>query len=99
MVDKQRTLPELLAPAGDMERLKMAVLYGADAVYSISFFRNSFHNRFCQSVNCKCIGNNLRFQAVLSAGIRSNRPDTCQGHSVKQSRFPVQLVYQIEYGR
>ena len=29
----QRTPPELLAPAGDMERLKMAVLYGADAVY------------------------------------------------------------------
>ena len=25
--------PELLAPAGDMERLTMAVLYGADAVY------------------------------------------------------------------
>ena len=32
MRDK-RTVPELLAPAGDMERLKMAVLYGADAVY------------------------------------------------------------------
>ena len=28
-----RKKPELLAPAGDMERLKMAVLYGADAVY------------------------------------------------------------------
>lgn len=28
-----RNKPELLAPAGDMERLKMAVLYGADAVY------------------------------------------------------------------
>ena len=25
--------PELLAPAGDMERLKMAVAYGADAGY------------------------------------------------------------------
>lgn len=25
--------PELLAPAGDMEKLRMAVLYGADAVY------------------------------------------------------------------
>ena len=25
--------PELLSPAGDMEKLKMAVLYGADAVY------------------------------------------------------------------
>ena len=32
MQDK-RNKPELLAPAGDMERLKMAVLYGADAVY------------------------------------------------------------------
>lgn len=24
---------ELLAPAGDLERLKVAILYGADAVY------------------------------------------------------------------
>lgn len=32
MADKRKK-PELLAPAGDMERLKMAVLYGADAVY------------------------------------------------------------------
>ena len=28
-----RKKPELLAPAGDMERLRMAVAYGADAVY------------------------------------------------------------------
>ena len=28
-----RKKPELLAPAGDWERLRMAVLYGADAVY------------------------------------------------------------------
>ena len=26
-------MPELLAPAGDLERLKIAFLYGADAVY------------------------------------------------------------------
>ena len=25
--------PELLSPAGDWEKLQMAVLYGADAVY------------------------------------------------------------------
>lgn len=31
MINKQK--PELLAPAGDLERLKIAVLYGADAVY------------------------------------------------------------------
>ena len=28
-----RRKPELLAPAGDLEKLKVAVLYGADAVY------------------------------------------------------------------
>lgn len=28
-----KTKPELLAPAGDLEKLKIAVLYGADAVY------------------------------------------------------------------
>ena len=33
MADKRKKIPELLAPAGDMERLRMAVLYGADAVY------------------------------------------------------------------
>lgn len=27
------TKPELLSPAGDLERLKIALLYGADAVY------------------------------------------------------------------
>ena len=32
MADKRRK-PELLAPAGDMERLEMALRYGADAVY------------------------------------------------------------------
>lgn len=31
--DQKRKVPELLAPAGDPERLRMAVLYGADAVY------------------------------------------------------------------
>ena len=31
MADK-RKIPELLAPAGDMERVNMAVLYGADTV-------------------------------------------------------------------
>ena len=33
MQDNRRRPPELLAPAGDRERLEMAVRYGADAVY------------------------------------------------------------------
>ncbi len=40
--------PELLSPAGDMERLKMAVHYGADAVYlaGTSFGMRSFAGNF-----------------------------------------------------
>ena len=44
----ERKKPELLAPAGDMERLRMAVLYGADAVYLAgeSFGMRSFAGNF-----------------------------------------------------
>ncbi len=43
-----REKPELLSPAGDMERLRMAVLYGADAVYLAgeSFGMRSFAGNF-----------------------------------------------------
>ncbi|MBO5868030.1 MAG: U32 family peptidase, partial [Oscillospiraceae bacterium] len=39
---------ELLSPAGDMERLKMSVLYGADAVYlaGTDFGMRSFAGNF-----------------------------------------------------
>ncbi|MBQ9458508.1 MAG: U32 family peptidase [Oscillospiraceae bacterium] len=44
----ERRKPELLAPAGDMEKLKMAVLYGADAVYlaGTSFGMRAFAGNF-----------------------------------------------------
>lgn len=43
-----RKKPELLCPAGDMEKLQMAVLYGADAVYlaGTSFGMRSFAGNF-----------------------------------------------------
>mgnify|MGYP000286547146 CR=1 FL=1 len=39
---------ELLCPAGDMEKLQMAVLYGADAVYlaGTSFGMRAFAGNF-----------------------------------------------------
>ena len=45
---RERKKPELLAPAGDRERLRMAVLYGADAVYlaGTSFGMRSFAGNF-----------------------------------------------------
>ena len=47
-MEDKRMKPELLAPAGDMERLKMAVLYGADAVYlaGTTFGMRSFAGNF-----------------------------------------------------
>jgi len=46
----ERQKPELLSPAGDMERLKMAVVYGADAVYLAgeSFGMRSFAGNFSE---------------------------------------------------
>ena len=43
-----RRKPELLSPAGDMEKLRMAVVYGADAVYlaGTSFGMRSFTGNF-----------------------------------------------------
>ncbi|MDY3280956.1 peptidase U32 family protein [Dysosmobacter sp.] len=48
MSEIKRNKPELLAPAGDWERLRMAVLYGADAVYlaGTSFGMRSFAGNF-----------------------------------------------------
>ena len=42
---------ELLAPAGDMERLEMAVAYGADAVYlaGTDFGMRSFAGNFSRT--------------------------------------------------
>jgi len=44
----ERRKPELLAPAGDMEKLRMAVAYGADAVYlaGTSFGMRAFAGNF-----------------------------------------------------
>ena len=43
-----RKKPELLCPAGDWERLKLAVAYGADAVYlaGTTFGMRSFAGNF-----------------------------------------------------
>lgn len=49
--------PEILAPAGDLEKLKMAVLYGADAVYLAgkSFGMRAFAGNFTDEEMCEGI--------------------------------------------
>ena len=51
MIDGKRVIvkkPELLAPAGNLEKLKIAVLYGADAVFlgGKEFFLRSAASNF-----------------------------------------------------
>ncbi len=47
MGNSKRQLPEIVAPAGNLEKLKAAVIYGADAVY----FGGEDHNLRVQSDN------------------------------------------------
>ena len=55
-MDMMRKKPELLSPAGDMEKLKMAVAYGADAVYlaGTSFGMRSFAGNFSPECGGLC---------------------------------------------
>ena len=54
----ERKKPELLSPAGDMEKLKMAVAYGADAVYlaGTSFGMRSFAGNFTDEELSAAVG-------------------------------------------
>ena len=65
---KDKRKPELLAPAGDMERLKMAVAYGADAVYlaGTTFGMRAFAGNFDE----KSIYDAVRL--CHSAGVRTH---------------------------
>ena len=61
-----RRKPELLSPAGDMEKLRMAVAYGADAVYlaGTSFGMRSFTGNFTPDELPKAV------QLAHAAGVR-----------------------------
>ena len=54
---RNRVKPELLAPAGNMEKLRMALLYGSDAVYlgGKMFGLRAFASNFLNTFNYVCI--------------------------------------------
>ena len=45
-----RKKPEILAPAGNFEKLRAAVLYGADAVYLAGGFGSYLHPDTCAAI-------------------------------------------------
>ena len=74
--------PELLAPAGDMERLRMAVLYGADAVYLAgeSFGMRSFAGNFSREALPEAVrfahGHGVRVHVAVNTMPRNDEVDS-----------------------
>ncbi len=78
--------PELLAPAGDLERLRMAALYGADAVYlaGTSFGMRSFAKNFApeELVEAVALAHSLgvRVHAAVNTMPRNGEMDRLPEH-------------------
>ena len=85
---------ELLAPAGDMERLQMAVAYGADAVYLAgdTFGMRSFAGNFSPE--------ELKTALALGRahGVRVHAACTTMPRTGEASRLPQWLEYLEELG-
>ena len=85
MADKRKT-PELLAPAGDMERLKMAVLYGADAVYlagtdfGMRAFAGNFDPDELKAAVAYAHAHNVRVHCTINTMPRSGEIDHLPEH-------------------
>lgn len=79
--------PELLAPAGDMERLKMAILYGADAVYlaGTDFGMRAFAGNF------KADELRLAVEYAHSHGVRVHCTINTMPRNDEMARLPAHL--------
>ena len=81
-----RRKPELLAPAGDWERLNMAVRYGADAVYlaGTSFGMRSFAGNFTDDELRDAVklahSNNVKVHVTVNTMPRSEEVDRLPAH-------------------
>ncbi|MEG2097096.1 MAG: peptidase U32 family protein, partial [Pseudoflavonifractor sp.] len=84
-----RNKPELLCPAGDMERLKMAVAYGADAVYLAgnSFGMRSFAGNFTHEELADAVA--LCHQAGVKVHVTCNTMPRCG----EMEKLPEYLEY------
>ena len=85
----ERKKPELLAPAGDWEKLQMAVLYGADAVYlaGTSFGMRSFAGNFSDEELPRAVDfahrHGVKVHATVNTMPRSGEVDRLPEHLEK----------------
>lgn len=90
----QRKIPELLAPAGDPERLRMAVLYGADAVYlaGTDFGMRAFAGNFTPEQMREAVG------FAHSHGVRVHCTVNTMPRNDEIARLPEHLEQLNELG-
>ena len=100
----ERKKPELLAPAGDWEKLQMAVLYGADAVYlaGTSFGMRSFAGNFSDEELPRAVDfahrHGVKVHATVNTMPRSGEVDRLPGHLEKLNDAGVDALILADLG-
>ncbi len=96
--------PELLAPAGDLERLKMAVAYGADAVYlagndfGMRAFAGNFDETGLRSAAALCRGRGVRLHITCNTMARNDETDRLPGFLEFLDELRVDAVIAADVG-
>ena len=99
-----RKKPELLAPAGDWEKLQMAVLYGADAVYlaGTSFGMRSFAGNFSDEDLPRAVEfahrRGVKVHATVNTMPRSGEVDRLPEHLEKLNDAGVDALILADLG-
>lgn len=99
-----RKKPELLSPAGDMEKLKMAVAYGADAVYlaGTSFGMRSFAGNFSPEELPRAVAyahdHGVRVHVTVNTMPRSGEVDALPAHLERLNDAGVDALILADLG-
>ena len=99
-----RKIPEILAPAGDWEKLQMAVLYGADAVYlaGTAFGMRSFAGNFTDEELPKAVAfahdHGVKVHATVNTMPRSGEVDGLPAHLERLDAAGVDALILADLG-
>jgi len=94
----KRSKPELLAPAGDLERLKIAILYGADAVYvggpSLGLRANAINFTFEELVEgCNFAhAHNARVHVTVNIALHNKEIEQVRDYLTKLEQIGVDAI-------
>lgn len=94
----KRSKPELLAPAGDLERLKIAILYGADAVYvggpSLGLRANAINFTFEElEEGCKFAhSHNARVHVAVNIALHNKEIEQVRDYLIKLEQIGIDAI-------